>query len=450
MGGKSGEQDLPKGPEQPEKPGEKVTQKAEDRLGQYVADVLKEGMHTVDAFKKLSDTVGKIPFEQKSPEIVDSGKDGKKIALPIKDDWEVKPHNKTETKDNTLHPGKVFRVDFPAHEGQPGGSRTIDRDKEGKVTKVTEPDGSSYEKGGDGKWHRNPKAGARELDPREYNVSADDKGNVKIEDKTNNTSREEYADGHSVERDSKGRVTEVDYLNKDPNDLKSGGDGKRHYKHDDQGNITEYTAPNGSHWKKDGDHWQKLGKDGQPQKPTDDNKNVMYGDMSVDAAGNLTIKNHHMKGQEAHSTTVSADGKRVETKEFETAKPVDEKEKPKGEPAGSEAGKVGQAVADSTKDMHLKPEEVKAVQASVEAAMKTDKEALQNFLKHASPAEEEAMIKSLKVLGYKVDVKEGPLTLGGPVTKEITITGSDPKKVMHIREKSNPATGSMDIGVEIT
>lgn len=251
--------------------------------------------------------VQKLPYELNPPELVDA-------AAQKWNDWEVKPHDTTHTVQEFKPPHQITDILFPKDaEGKDGGKREIHRDKDGNVDQVNEPDGSRYIKDADGKWHHISKTGQVE-DIASVDVKDDGTVNIKRPD---GTSRQEYPDGHKVERDFFNRVTEVDYLNKSSDDVppKGHGDGKRHYHYGPDGKIDEYTAPNGSHWKKDGDHWQKVDEKGNPivDKNDPENKqNIMYGDMSVDQDGNLTIKNHHMKGEIPHTTTVTGDGRRQE------------------------------------------------------------------------------------------------------------------------------------------
>ncbi len=226
-------------------------------------------------------------------------------------DWEVKPHKETSLKQELINgQERLAEVHFPSQkDGQPAESRVMDYDKAGNLTKVKEPDGSSFEqvKGSDGTshWvHRYP-PGVRALDPADYNVSVDQSGTVKIENKSTGTTQLEYKDGHDVYLDRKGRVTAVDYLNKSAEDQKSGGDGNRHFRYDEKGEINQYTAPNGSRWaSKDGEHWQKIDKDGNP---IPGEKNSIEGKLAIQPDGAFTFENHR---EPKHTTTVTPDGHR--------------------------------------------------------------------------------------------------------------------------------------------
>ncbi len=225
-----------------------------------------------------------------------------------------KPPAKTTPPDS-----KTTTIEWPG-----GGKRTFERDKDGKIAKVTEKDGTYYERQFDIGFSFQHKR-------HEAVISS---GQLSIDEKTrdltyinedDNTKTVFRSDGSSTVRkcvlgfgSKDGPFTE---LHNPPKADGTPGD-VRKFTYDDKGHMSGYQVISAnknlcSNWKTtDGVNWRKVDEKGNDIKDADkekDEKNILVGRMYISSDGVFAFDNQRKAPDESpHWTVVSQDGHRHE------------------------------------------------------------------------------------------------------------------------------------------
>lgn len=155
----------------------------------------------------------------------------------------------------------------------PGGSaRQFERDDKGNLTRIDNPDGSSWSQD-NGQWNHKDASG-KVLESAGYSPRVFADGSFSISEgdgttyngKPDGTAEAKRGDGSTVKYDNENRITSVDYP----------GGAKRSFTYDGT-QLTSFTDTTGKVWQKDGAQWQL------PDGSKTDQQ------VSVDGTGNLVI-----------------------------------------------------------------------------------------------------------------------------------------------------------------
>ncbi len=234
---------------------------------------------------------------QNNATLLDSYLNKTDFRAAFKEDPADKAQNFLPSGDQVL---ALMNNDDPQESYAGGGGKTassVDYGDDGRVSKVTYPDGKtlgfSYDKSGqlyvirdgDAFWVRNPDGSWDKW--RNYedgpddsvgkaNWQVDQNGNVTFDNEDRTIGRVTSPDGKStaIQRDKNGHVTKVDYPGPD----------KREFKYDKDGDLTKVKYPNGYYYEKEKDGTWEL------HRPNGSRTGDKLSQITVDKDGTILAK----------------------------------------------------------------------------------------------------------------------------------------------------------------